>query len=49
MQNKPEEEPMEKEAALAAEVERLLPGFVNSCTLLVLTIKTMSMRFWERR
>jgi hypothetical protein len=22
---------MEKEAALAAEVERLLPGFVNSC------------------
>jgi hypothetical protein len=31
MQNKPEEELMEKEAALAAEVERLLPDFVNSC------------------
>jgi hypothetical protein len=31
MQNKPEEELMEKEAALAVEVERLLPDFVNSC------------------
>ena len=31
MQNMPEEELMEKEAALAAEVERLLPEFVNSC------------------
>jgi hypothetical protein len=31
MQNNPEEELMEKEAALAAEVERLLPGFVDSC------------------
>ncbi len=27
----PEQELMEKEAALAAEVERLLPDFVNSC------------------
>jgi len=27
----PEEELMKKEAALAAEVERLLPDFVNSC------------------
>ena len=31
MQNMPEEELMEKEVALAAEVERLLPEFVNSC------------------
>jgi hypothetical protein len=31
MQNIPEEELMEKEAALAAEVERLLPDFSNSC------------------
>ncbi len=31
MQNKPEEELMKKEAALAAEIERLLPDFVNSC------------------
>jgi hypothetical protein len=31
MQNMPEEELMEKESALAAEVERLLPDFVNSC------------------
>jgi hypothetical protein len=31
MQNKPEEELMEKQAALAAEVERLLPDFANSC------------------
>ena len=31
MQNMPEKELMEKEAALAAEVERLLPEFVNSC------------------
>jgi hypothetical protein len=31
MQNMPDEELMEKEAALAAEVERLLPDFVNSC------------------
>jgi hypothetical protein len=31
MQNMPEEERMEKEEALAAEVERLLPDFVNSC------------------
>jgi hypothetical protein len=31
MQNMPEEELMEKEAALAAEVERVLPDFVNSC------------------
>jgi hypothetical protein len=31
MQNMPEEELMDKEAALAAEVERLLPDFVNSC------------------
>lgn len=27
----PEEELMEKEAALAVEVERLLPDFANSC------------------
>jgi hypothetical protein len=27
----PEEELMEKEAALAAEIERLMPDFVNSC------------------
>jgi len=31
MQNVPEEERMKKEAALAAEVESLLPDFVNSC------------------
>jgi hypothetical protein len=31
MQNMPEEERMEKEVALAAEVEGLLPDFVNSC------------------
>jgi hypothetical protein len=31
MQNMQEKELMEKEAALAAEVERLLPDFVNSC------------------
>jgi hypothetical protein len=31
MPNMPEAELMEKEAALAAEVERLLPDFVNSC------------------
>ena len=31
MPNMPEEELMEKEAALAAEVERVLPDFVNSC------------------
>jgi hypothetical protein len=31
MQNMPAEEVMEKEAALAAEVERLLPDFVKSC------------------
>ena len=31
MQNLPEKELMEKEVALAAEVERLLPDFVNSC------------------
>jgi hypothetical protein len=31
MPNMPEEELMEKEVALAAEVERLLPDFVNSC------------------
>ena len=31
MQNIPEQELIEKEAALAAEVERLLPEFVNSC------------------
>jgi len=31
MQNMPAEELMEREAALAAEVERLLPDFVNSC------------------
>ena len=31
MQNMPEEELMRKEAALAAEVERVLPDFVNSC------------------
>jgi hypothetical protein len=31
MQNIPDEELMEKEAALAAEVERVLPDFVNSC------------------
>jgi len=31
MQNKLEEELMEKEATLAAEVELLLPDFVNSC------------------
>ena len=29
--NIPDEELMEKEAALVAEIERLLPGFVNSC------------------
>ena len=31
MQNMPEEELMNREAVLAAEVERLLPEFVNSC------------------
>jgi hypothetical protein len=31
MQNMPEEERIEKEATLAAEIERLLPDFVNSC------------------
>jgi hypothetical protein len=31
MQNIPEEALMEKEATLAAEVEGLLPHFVNSC------------------
>jgi hypothetical protein len=31
MPSMPEEELMEKEAALEAEVERLLPDFVNSC------------------
>ena len=31
MQKMPEQELMEKEAALAVEVERLLPDFVNSC------------------
>jgi hypothetical protein len=31
MQNMPEEELTEKEVALAAEVEGLLPDFVNSC------------------
>jgi len=31
MQNMPEEERIEKETALAAEVESLLPDFVNSC------------------
>jgi hypothetical protein len=31
MPNMPEKELVEKEAALAAEVERLLPDFVNSC------------------
>jgi hypothetical protein len=31
MQNMPEEERMEKEAALTAEIERLLPDFVSSC------------------
>jgi hypothetical protein len=31
MQNMPEEERMEKEAALTAEIEHLLPDFVNSC------------------
>ena len=31
MQNMPEKELMEKAAALAAEVESLLPDFVNSC------------------
>jgi hypothetical protein len=31
MPNMPNEELLEKEAALAAEVERLLPDFVNSC------------------
>jgi hypothetical protein len=31
MENIPEEELMNREAALAAEVERLLPEFVNSC------------------
>jgi hypothetical protein len=30
-QNMPQEELVKKEAALAAEVERLLPDFVNSC------------------
>ena len=32
MQNMQAEELMEREAALAAEVERLLPDFVNSCS-----------------
>jgi hypothetical protein len=31
MQNMPEEERMEKEAALTAEIEHLLPDFVSSC------------------
>jgi hypothetical protein len=31
MQNMPEEDLMEKEVALAAEIEYLLPDFVNSC------------------
>jgi hypothetical protein len=31
MPNTPEQELMEKEAALAAEVERSLPDFANSC------------------
>lgn len=31
MQSMPEEELVEKEVALAAEVEDLLPDFVNSC------------------
>jgi hypothetical protein len=31
MQKMPDQELMEKEAALTAEVERLLPDFVNSC------------------
>ena len=31
MQNMQAEELMKREAALAAEVERLLPDFVNSC------------------
>jgi hypothetical protein len=31
MQNIPEQELIQKEAALVAEVERLLPGFANSC------------------
>ena len=31
MQNLSETELIEKEAALAAEIERLLPDFVNSC------------------
>jgi hypothetical protein len=31
MQSTPEEELIEKEAVLAAEVERLLPDYVNSC------------------
>ena len=31
MENIPEEELVEKGVALAAEVERLLPDFVNSC------------------
>lgn len=31
MQNMPEAELMEREAALAAEVKRLLPDFANSC------------------
>jgi hypothetical protein len=31
MQNLPEEKRMEKEASLAAEVERMLPDFVISC------------------
>ena len=31
MQKMSEEELMEKEAALAAEIERLLPDFVKSC------------------
>jgi hypothetical protein len=31
MQNMPEEDLMEKEATLVAEIEHLLPDFVNSC------------------
>jgi hypothetical protein len=31
MQNMPEEDLVEKEAALVAEIEHLLPDFVNSC------------------
>ena len=31
MPSMPEQELMKREAALAAEVERLLPDFVNSC------------------